>query len=223
MAVFTFDFLDLFSMMAVCTILLEGLSVIFTRRVAVRTLQSIPGHMCLMREFYIVEGNRPFLHPYMAKGCAGHLSLKLLGLISFINFCYGLLCLIAGGIEKFEGIFDIVNALAQKDKAVIMAGFVEEVLTLFKLQRPPSVFFKIIQHPLNIEDALIGLILCFGKEGFPMLQRIIVSLTMTIYTGLPNCPLDIFGGMERSLTLLSLSMAGNTVHIRRKHQARGIR
>ena len=161
MAVFTFDLFDLLPMMTICTILLKSFSVIFTGRMAVRTFQSIASHMGLMRKFDIVKGNGPFLHPHMAEGRTGHLGLKFLGLITFINDCQGLFSLIIGCIEKFEGIFDIVNALAQKNKAVIVAGFIEKVLGLLKICRASFGLFRIIEDLLNIEDPLIGLILCF--------------------------------------------------------------
>jgi hypothetical protein len=144
MTVLTSDFLNLFPVMAVCATLLKCLSVIFTGGMAIGTLQSIACHMGFMRKFDIVEGNGAFFHPHMTEGGTGHLGLKFFGFVTLLENPKGLLCLIIGCVEEFEGIFDIMSALAQKDKAIIMSGFVEEVLGLFKLLRSSSGFFKLI-------------------------------------------------------------------------------
>ena len=80
--------------------------------------------MSLMRKFGIVKWNGPLFDPHMAKGGTDHPSLKLPGLMTFINDGESQLRLIVRRIEEFEGIFDIMNALAQKDKAVIVAGLI---------------------------------------------------------------------------------------------------
>src|SRR4030043_1429561 len=118
MAIFTFDFFNHFSVMTFRTILLEGLSMVFPGGATVRAFQPAANHMGLMGEFDIIERNSPFLHPQMAKGSAGILSLKLPGLIILIDSGQGLLCLIVGCIEEFEGIFYSMNPLPQKAIAV---------------------------------------------------------------------------------------------------------
>jgi hypothetical protein len=133
MAIFTFDFFNYFSVMTFRTILLEGLSMVFPGGVTVRAFQPAANHMGFMGKFDIIKGNGPLLHPHMAKGGAGHLSLKLPGLIILIDDGQSLFCIIIGCIEEFEGIFYIVNPLPQKDKVVIVTGFIEQVLPFFKI------------------------------------------------------------------------------------------
>jgi hypothetical protein len=132
MAVLTFDFLHFLPVMAFSTNFHKCLAVVFTGSVAARTLQSIGCNVGLMGKFGIVKRDCPFLYSNMAEACTSHPGLKFLWLIIFVDGRPGLFGLIICRIEKLEGIFDIVNPLSQKDKAVIMAGFVEEVLGLLK-------------------------------------------------------------------------------------------
>jgi glycosyltransferase involved in cell wall biosynthesis len=144
MTVFTFDFLFRFSMMASCAILLKCLSMILTGGMAIRTFEPIACYVGFMRKFDIVECDGAFLHPHMAESCASHLGFKLPRLVPFIDYRQGLFGLIVGRIEEFKGIFDIVDALAQQDKTVIVACLIEEVLSFFELPRPSPALFKII-------------------------------------------------------------------------------
>jgi hypothetical protein len=125
MAVITFNAFDFVPVMAVCTVLQESLSVSLTGRVAVGAFQTAPPHMGLVGKFNVIKRNDPFLDAHMAKGCAGHPGLKFSGGITFLNGGQGLLSLTIRRIEKFEGVFDIMNALAKKDEAVIVASFIE--------------------------------------------------------------------------------------------------
>jgi hypothetical protein len=81
MAVFTFDLLDLFSMMAIPAILEKGLAVIVTGWMAIHTFHLFSKYMGLMGEFDVIERNGPPFDPNMAKGCTGHLGLEFLGFI----------------------------------------------------------------------------------------------------------------------------------------------
>ena len=56
-----------------------------------------------------------------------------------------------------------------------------------------------------------------------MFQGIIESLPMAVHAGFSNRLFHILGGMKCSLALLTLSMAGNTVDIRCKHEAGRVR
>ena len=68
----------------------------------------------------------------MAEGRTGHPGLKFLWFIIFIDGRESLFGLIVRYVEEFEGIFDIVNPLAKKDKAIIVASFAKEILSLLK-------------------------------------------------------------------------------------------
>jgi hypothetical protein len=132
-AIFTFDFFNLFSVMTFRTIFLEGLSMVSPGGVTVQAFQPAANHVGFMGKFDIIKGNGPLLHPHMAKGSASHLSLKLLGPIILIDDGQSLFCIIIGCIEEFEGIFYIVNPLPQKDKVVVVTGFIEQVLPFFEI------------------------------------------------------------------------------------------
>ena len=134
-----------------------------------------------------------------------------------------MLRLIARCVEELEGIFDIMNPLAQKDEAIIMPGFVEKVLGPFESGRVSIGLFKLVQCVLYVKNPLVRLVLGSGKEGFPLLQGFIESLSMAVHTGLTDGSLNISRSMKCSLTLLAPSMARNTVHIGRKHQAGRVR
>ena len=84
-----------------------------------------------------------------------------------------------------------MNPLAQKHEAIIMSSFVEKVLSLFKRDCAPVGLFKLIQCSLNIKNSLVALILCFGKQGFPLLQGLIEPLSVAVDTGLTDGPLGI--------------------------------
>jgi hypothetical protein len=144
MAVLALDFLDLLSMMASRTVLLKRLPVTLTGGMAVQTFQPLAGHMGFMRKLDIVERDGTFFNSNMAETRAGHLGLKLSGLVPSIEDRQGLFGLVVGAIEEFEGIFDIVNTLAQKNKVEIMAGLIEKILGLLKSLRPPLAFAKLI-------------------------------------------------------------------------------
>jgi hypothetical protein len=144
MAILTFDFLDLLPVMAFRTILHKRFSMVFTRSMATRTLQSFACTVSFMGEFDIVKKDSPPLYPNVAEGRAGYSGLKFLWFIVFVDSRQGLFGLIVRRIEKLEGIFDIVNTLAQKDKAVIVPSFVEEVLSLLKSGGGTVYFLKFI-------------------------------------------------------------------------------
>ena len=222
-AILTADLLDLLSMMATCTIFQKCFSVSFPGRMTVRTLQSVASYMGFMRELHIVEGHRPFFHAHMAQGRTGHWGLEFPGPVAFVDGRKGLFSLAIGHIKEFDRVLDIMNAIAQENKAVIMAGFVEKGLGLLERRRFPSGLLIIKQHLLNIEDPLIRLILRLREECLPVLQRIVESLTMTLHTGFSHCPFLVLGGMQGRLTLFSLPMAGDAVNIRRIHEAGRVR
>ena len=161
MAIFAFNLLNPFSVVTLGAILLKGLPMLVSRGVAVRTFQSIPRNMGLMRKFDIVEGNRPFLNAHMTKGGAGHPGLKLSRFIGFIQNSSRLFRLTISRIEEFEGILNIMNPFPQKDKAIIVPRLVEEILSLLEVACPLPVFFKLIEDFLNIEDPLVGFIFRF--------------------------------------------------------------
>jgi hypothetical protein len=144
MTILTFNFLHLFAVMAFHTILHERFTVVFTWRVATRTFHPFAEAMSFMGKFDIVKRDSPFLYSDMAEGRAGYSGLKLLGLIIFVDGCQSLFGLIIRCVEKLEGIFNIVNTLAQKDKAVIVLSFVEEILSLLKSGCSTICFFKFI-------------------------------------------------------------------------------
>src|SRR4030042_2255910 len=100
--------------------------------------------MGFVRKFCVVEGHRSFFYPDMAEGRTGHLSLKFLGFITLINSCQGLFSFIVHYIKEFEGIFNIVNTLPKKNKAIIVARFVEEILSLFEICRASSALFYLV-------------------------------------------------------------------------------
>ena len=56
-----------------------------------------------------------------------------------------------------------------------------------------------------------------------MPQGVIESLAMAVHAGFLNGPFRIFCGMKRGLALLGLPVTGDTVDIRRKHEAGRIR
>jgi hypothetical protein len=130
MAIITFNAFDFLPVMAVCTVLQESLPVSFTRRVTVPAFQTAPPHMGVMGKFNIIKRNNPFLDAHMAEAGAGHASLKFPGFMASINDSESLLRLIVRNIEKFKGILNIVNPLAKKDEAVIVASLVEQILCL---------------------------------------------------------------------------------------------
>jgi hypothetical protein len=130
--------------MAFHTILHKRFTVVFTGSVATRTLHPFAEAMSFMGKFDVVKRDGPFLYSNMAEGCAGYSGLKFLGFIIFIDGCQSLVGLVIRCIEKFEGIFNIVNALAQEDKAVIVPSFVEEGLSLPKSGCGTICFFKFI-------------------------------------------------------------------------------
>jgi len=170
----------------------------------------------------IIKRDSAFLHPHMAEGRTGHLRMKLLGLIGLIKDRHGLFRFITCHIKEFDGVLDVVDPLAQKNKAVIVPGLVEEMLGSFELVIPSLVLLKIIEHLLDIEDPLVALILHLGKEGLPLSQGIVESLPVAVNAGPFNGPLRIFCGMKGSLAFFNLPVTGGTVDIRRKHEARGI-
>jgi hypothetical protein len=100
--------------------------------------------MGLMREFDVVKGDSTLFNPHMAKGGTGYPGLKFPRRITFIDDGKGLFSLTICRIEEFEGIFNIVNALAQKHIAVIVAGFIEKILCLFKIPGVPPALFRFI-------------------------------------------------------------------------------
>ncbi len=81
--------------------------------------------MGLMGKFNVIKRNDPFLDAHMAEGGAGHASLKFPGFMTSINDGQGLLRLIVGRIKKLNGIFNIVNPLAKKDKTVVVASLIQ--------------------------------------------------------------------------------------------------
>ena len=97
-----------------------------------------------MGKFYVVKRDGPLLHSNVAEGRAGYSGLKFLWFIIFVNGRQSLLALIVRRVEKFKGIFDIVNTLAQEDKTKIMSSLVEEVLCLLKSWCGIICFFKFI-------------------------------------------------------------------------------
>jgi hypothetical protein len=144
MAIVAFNLFNPFSVMALGAILLKGLPMIVSGGMAVPTLQSVACHMGLMREFDIVEGDRPFLDADMTKGGTGHPGLKFFRSIGLIQNSRRLLCPVIRRIEEFKGIFNIVNTLPQQNNAVVMACFVEEILSLLKVPCPLPVPFEFI-------------------------------------------------------------------------------
>jgi hypothetical protein len=168
MAVVTFNAFDFLPVMTFCAGFLKCLSVIFPRGVAIRTFHSIAGHMGFMRKFYVVEGDGTFFYAHMAKGCTGHPGLKFSGGMTFINNGQGLLRLIVRRIDQFKGILNIVNPLAKKDKAVVVASLIEQILGFLETGRASVGFFIIVEDFLNIEDPLVGIILSPGEKHFPV-------------------------------------------------------
>ena len=119
---------------------------VLTGRMAVGTF--LPGaDVARMSEFDIVEGNPSFFYPHMAEGGAGHLCLKLLRLVILIDHRHGLLGFIPGHIEKLDGILDIVNTSAKKNKAVIVPGLVDQVLRPSVSGAPSCGLLEIIKRP----------------------------------------------------------------------------
>jgi hypothetical protein len=144
MAIIAFHLFNLFSVMASGAILLKCLPMTVSGGVAVRAFQSIASHVSLMRKFDIIEGNRSFLDAHVTKGGTGHPGLKLSRFIGLVQNSSRLFRFTIGRIKEFEGIFNIVNTLPQKNKAVVMARFVEEILSLLKVPWPLSVLFEFI-------------------------------------------------------------------------------
>jgi hypothetical protein len=135
MTFFTTDLLDTPPVVAACAILEKRLSMVLARGMTIGTFQPEAQRMGFMGESCLVEGDLAFLDPNVAKARTRHASPRFLGLMTGIDDRLGLLRLIIGNIQQFEGIFDIVNALAQKHKTVIMSCFVDEVLGFLKLDR----------------------------------------------------------------------------------------
>jgi hypothetical protein len=131
-------------MVAFGTILHKRLAVVFTGSMATQTLHPFADTVSFMGKLDVVKRNGPPLYPNVAEGRAGYSGLKFLCSIIFVDSSQGLFGLIVRRIEKFEGIFDIVNSHAQKDKAVIVPGFIEEVLSLFKSGRARISLSKLI-------------------------------------------------------------------------------
>jgi hypothetical protein len=121
-----------------------------------------------MRKLDIVEGDGTFFYPHMAEGGTGHPGLKFSGGITFINDGQSLISLTIRRIKKFEGVFDIMNALAQKHIAIIVASFIEKILCLFRISRTSSILFRFVQRLLDIEDPLVGIILGPGEKNSPV-------------------------------------------------------
>jgi hypothetical protein len=99
MTVLTLRLLDVLPMMALGTILLEGLSMILPGGMAVRTFESISDHMIFMRKFDVVEGDGSFFHPDMAQSGAGHVGSELSGSVILIQGPQSLLRPVVGRIE----------------------------------------------------------------------------------------------------------------------------
>lgn len=135
---------------------------------AIGTLHSKACGMGFMRKFDIVEGDRPLFDPHMAERGAGDVRLELLGLIAFVHDCLGLFGFVVCHVEKFDGVLDIVYSATEENVAVVVAGLVEKGLGLSKTRRPPLGFFRVVKQFLYIEDSLIGFILHFGQEVFPV-------------------------------------------------------
>ncbi len=127
----------------------------------------------------------------MTEASTTHPGLKLLRLVISINRTQRLLRFVAGRVQEFERIFDIMNPLAQENEAIIVPGFVEKVLGLSKRSRASIGLFELKQSLLNIKDPLVRLILGPGKKGLPSLQGFIEPLSMTVDTGLANGLFDI--------------------------------
>ena len=120
MTILAFNFLHPLTVMAFRTILHKRFAVVFTGSVATQTFQPFPEAVGFMGKFYVVKSDGPLLYSNVAEGRAGYSGLKFLWFIIFVNGGQGLFGLIVRRIEKFENIFNIVNTLAQKDKAVIV-------------------------------------------------------------------------------------------------------
>jgi hypothetical protein len=116
MTILTFNFFHFLPMMAFHTILHKCFAVVFTGRVATRTLQPLACAVCFMGKLDIIKRDGPPFYSNMAEARTGHPGLKFLWLIIFIDGRQGLFGFIIGRIEKLEGIFDIVNTLAQKTR-----------------------------------------------------------------------------------------------------------
>lgn len=125
---------------------------------AIHAFHLFSEHMGFMGEFDVVERNSPFFDPDMAEGRAGHLCLKFFRFIIPVEGCQHLFGPIVGYIEELEGILNIMGALPQVNEVVIVARFIQEILSLFKLRRPRSVLFRFLENSLDIGDALTGFV-----------------------------------------------------------------
>jgi hypothetical protein len=106
---------------------------VFARGMAIRAIHAIAGDMGFMGKFNIVERDGPFFHTHMTKSRTGHLSLKFPRSVTLSEDRQSLFRLIVSHVEEDEGVFDVVDAIAEEDKVIIVAGFVQEVLCLLKL------------------------------------------------------------------------------------------
>lgn len=121
----------------------------------------------------------------MAEGGAGHLHLRLPGPIVLIQGRQGLLGLVVGHIEEFEGVFDIVGPFTEVDEIVIMEGLVEQVLGLFKFRGPRPILLDLLEGPLSIGDSLARFILGLCEKILPLSEGFVVSLAVTGHAGFP--------------------------------------
>jgi hypothetical protein len=144
MTILTFDLCDLLSMVASRTILLKCLSMILARGMAIQTFEPIACDMGFMRKFDIVEGNDAFLDPHMAESRAGHPGFILPDLVTLIDCCENLFGLIIRCIEELDGIFNIMNSLAEEYKTVIVACLIEEVLSFSEVSGVSPGLFKFV-------------------------------------------------------------------------------
>ncbi len=98
-----------------------------------------------MGESGFIKCNGPLLDSHMAQSGTGHAGFGLLGCITFVDHRQSSLRSIVGDIQKLKGVFDIMNALSQENKAVIVPGFVHEVLGLSERRASSARLFKLIQ------------------------------------------------------------------------------
>jgi hypothetical protein len=223
MAVATADLLALLPVVAICTVLEIGLSMILAGRVAIRALHAEARCVGLMRERDLVERNGPLLHPDMAERGAGHGGLEFLWLMAFIHGCPGLLGLVVGHVEELDRVLDVVDPVAQTDVAIIVTRLIQEGRRPLEISRSSLSLLRVVKKLLHVEDALVGLVLHLSQEGLPVFQGLIETFPMTVNARLSNGLFFILRGMKGGLARFLGSMAGNAVHIRCKHETGGVR
>ena len=111
MTVIAFYFLYPLPVVAFRATLHDRLAVIFPGGMAIRALLSVTCNVSFMSELDIVESNGSLLYSDMAQRGAGHNRFEFLGLVLLIDDCQDLLRFTVRRIEKFQSIFDVMNAL----------------------------------------------------------------------------------------------------------------